>query len=70
MLDLSNMTFEQLFKNSNRPVGVLFTNDVYADWPGVTPAHWNHKYVPVDNTVYLDMDSNTKVDITSTETVL
>ncbi len=54
--DLSNMTFEQLFKNAHRPVGVLFTNDVYADWPGVTPAHWNHKYVPVDNTVYLDKE--------------
>lgn len=54
--DLSKMTFEQLFKNSNRPVGYLFTNDVYSDWPGVTPAHWNRKYVPVNDTVYLDKE--------------
>lgn len=54
--DLSNMTFEQLFKNTNRPLGYLFTNNAYADWPGTTPAYWNRKYVPVNDTVYLDKD--------------
>ncbi|MBO5332901.1 MAG: hypothetical protein J6B37_02170 [Clostridia bacterium] len=54
--DLSNMTFEQLFKNTNRPVGYLFTADEYSDWPGITPAYWNRKYVPVNDTVYLDRE--------------
>ncbi len=54
--DLSTMTFEQLFKNTNRPLGYLFTNNAYADWPGTTPAYWNRKYVPVNDTVYLDED--------------
>ena len=54
--DLSNMTFEQLFKNTNRPVGYLFTADEYSDWPGMTPAYWNRKYVPVNDTIYLDKD--------------
>lgn len=53
--DLSSMTFEQLFKNSNRPVGVLYTNDVYSDYAGITPAYFERKYVPrEENFVYYE----------------
>ena len=53
--DLSSMTFEQLFKNSNHPVGVLYTNDVYSDYAGITPAYFERKYVPrEENFVYYE----------------
>lgn len=53
--DLSNMTFEQLFKNSNHPVGVLFTNNVYSDYAGITPAYFEREYVPrEENFVYYE----------------
>ena len=53
--DLSNMTFEQLFKNSGRPVGVLYSNNVYADYAGITPAYFERKYVPrEDSTIYYE----------------
>lgn len=53
--DLSNMTFEQLFKNNKRPVGVLYTNDAYSDYAGITPAYFERKYVPrEENFVYYE----------------
>ncbi len=53
--DLSSMTFEQLFKNNRRPVGVLYTNDAYSDYAGITPAYFERKFVPrKDNYVYYE----------------
>ena len=53
--DLSNMTFEQLFKNNRKPVGVLLKTSMDADRPGVSPGYVNHKYEPMsDNVIYYE----------------
>ncbi len=50
--DLSMMTYEQLFKNNSRPVGVLFKSSMYLDdYSGITPAMANHEYVPIDSDI-------------------
>lgn len=56
--DLSKMTFDQLFKNNNRPVGTLFTRDAYNDYPGMTPAYSENKHVPINGSVYSDFDED------------
>ena len=46
------MTYEQLFKNNSRPVGVLFKSSMYMeDYSGITPAMANHEYVPIDSDI-------------------
>ena len=53
--DLSNMTFEQLFRNNRKPVGVLLKTSMDTDRQGVTPAHVNRKYEPMsDNAIYYE----------------
>lgn len=47
--DLSKMTVDELFKNSNQPVGVLVKMAVAADYPGYIPSYVNEVYYP-DNT--------------------
>ncbi len=52
--DLSNMTFEQLFKNSNRPVAVLMKSHIHSDYPGITPAYSGRTYIPSEGSSYLE----------------
>ncbi len=51
--DLSVMTWEQLFKNPERPVGVLVRSYPDADYPGITPAYVDTVYEPADENGYI-----------------
>ncbi len=46
--DLSAMTFEQLFKNTKQPLGVLVNSNADIDYVGVAPTYADDSYFPYD----------------------